>query len=417
MAASHSAFGADTMILLFFVSFLLLVGSPVSSVASASTVEAEEGSGAHRKLRIERQQREQEEMPAVQMNVGEEPKAEMTSAALNAAEGSHDSALRQRRTEQVFQRNSAPVTRRRLDALSGPLLLVQRFGSSGGGGGGGYFGYGQSTSGGAGGEVVYVTSYEDSGINTLRYFCGLSGAKIIKFQEDCTIALKSRVECTNDKTVDGSGYQVRITGWGLSANRVSNVVFRNLCVKNTRLDGITARLSSNIVIEGCSFSGIGDGAVDIITHSSGVSILRNHFMGILKTILAGNSDSDSGDKSMTVTVAFNHFDNCGSRQPRVRFATVHVCANVYSKWGHYAIGASKGARLLVENCFFHSGGNEYVNNFHEGENDGTVIDYRNNEYNGAKLLLQSLGSVDVPNSCPAKSESSITSEAGVPYAC
>ncbi|GBG79362.1 hypothetical protein CBR_g29510 [Chara braunii] len=282
---------------------------------------------------------------------------------------------------------------------------------------GGYFGFGEATTGGAGGDVVFVTNFADSGISTLRYWCGLPGKRIIKFDQDCTITLKSRVECTNDKTVDGSGYKVRITGWGLSANRVSNVVFKNLCIAKTKLDGVTIRLSSRIVVQGCTISGVGDGGTDVITHSSEISILNNHYTHMWKTILLGNSDKDTGDTVMSVTVAFNFFDGCISRLPRARFGRVHVCANSYLNWGTYAIGASEKAHLLVENCFFHPAKNKYVNNLHEGLNDGTVIEYRSNTMNDAKLLLTHLGKVDMPYTCPVKDESTIRSQAGVPYEC
>ncbi|GBG79369.1 hypothetical protein CBR_g29517 [Chara braunii] len=306
---------------------------------------------------------------------------------------------------------------RKMQEAGGSLAEALDESGKGSGGGGGYFGFGGQTTGGAGGPTVYVDNCNDSGPGSLRYWCGLPGKRVIKFKQDCTLRLKSRLECTNDKTVDGSGQQVKITGWGVSANRVSNVIFKSLCITGTRLDGVTVRLSSNIVVQGCTISKVGDGGMDVITKSTGISILNNHFTGDLKAILVGNSDGASADAATRVTVAFNFFDNCGSRLPRVRWATVHVCSNLYVRWGHYAIGASRKARLLVEKSIFEPGENLYVNNLHEGEKDGTIIEYRGNTLNGAKLLPTHLGTVDMPFSCPAWSEDSIRSGAGVNYPC
>ncbi|GBG72477.1 hypothetical protein CBR_g12052 [Chara braunii] len=279
------------------------------------------------------------------------------------------------------------------------------------------FGYGALTIGGFLGPRATVTSFGDSGPGSLRSLCARPGPLYIRFARDGVIRLKSRVECGSHKTIDGAGRRVRITGWGIHVVRQSHVIIKNLCIAGVKEDAITVRSSSNVWIDRVSVTNVGDGGIDVIWGSRAVTISHSHFYGIWKTLLLGNGNSPKADKAMTVTVAFNWFQGCLSRTPRVRTGKVHVCNNVYDKWVKYAVGASDGASVLVENNFFVKGVDPFVNNLHEGEHDGTTICYRSNVMEGAKLLRQAVGVVSVPFTCPRRSAASIRSSAGCGFQC
>ncbi|GBG86378.1 hypothetical protein CBR_g41373 [Chara braunii] len=279
------------------------------------------------------------------------------------------------------------------------------------------FGYGAFTIGGLLGPRATVTNFGDSGPGTLRSLCGRRGPLYIRFAGSGVIRLKSRLECSSHKTIDGAGSSVKITGWGISINGQHDVIVKNLCIAGVKQDGITIRSSSNVWIDRCSITKVGDGGTDVIYGSHGVTISHCHYFNIWKTLLLGNGNNNNVDKMMTVTLAFNWFQSCISRMPRVRFGKVHVCSNVYDKWVRYAVGGSAGAKVLVEKNFFNAGRDPWVNNLHEGEHDGTKIMYRNNFMGAARLLRQAVGVVMVPYFCPRQSMQAIRSNAGCGFQC
>jgi pectate lyase len=117
-----------------------------------------------------------------------------------------------------------------------------------------------------------------------------------------------------------------------------------------------------------------DGAVDVTGSSDFVTISYNHFKNHDKTHLLGSSntvDVSKGWGALSITVAYNHYENAGQRLPRVRFGKVHVYNNYYAgQIGYlgayaptdgtpvpenrflYGIGIGHLAKLYVENNVF-----------------------------------------------------------------
>lgn len=117
-----------------------------------------------------------------------------------------------------------------------------------------------------------------------------------------------------------------------------------------------------------------DGAVDVTGASDFVTISYNHFKNHDKTNLLGSSNtvtSDNGWEALSITVAYNRYENAGQRLPRVRFGKVHVfnnyCSGRIGYLGDYAptddtriptdrflygIGIGHLAKLFVENNVF-----------------------------------------------------------------
>src|SRR5512133_789216 len=66
-------------------------------------------------------------------------------------------------------------------------------------------GFGALARGGEGGQVIAVTSLADGGEGTLRKALGESGPRIIRFNVEGAIQLKSRLRCTDGRvTIDGA---------------------------------------------------------------------------------------------------------------------------------------------------------------------------------------------------------------------
>ncbi|KAF2220786.1 pectin lyase fold/virulence factor [Elsinoe ampelina] len=143
------------------------------------------------------------------------------------------------------------------------------------------------TTGGAGGIVVIVTTQAD-----LVKFAKASGKHVIKVKGRISITPKgTEVEVTNDKTIIGIGASGEIYQGGFKLNGAENVIFRNLKIGNTYVegdeegktqdwDGIQMDTASNVWIDHVLFEKGGDGLIDsrkdtnFLTVSN--SVLQNH---------------------------------------------------------------------------------------------------------------------------------------------
>jgi pectate lyase len=93
-------------------------------------------------------------------------------------------------------------------------------------------GYGRAATGGAGGQVVVVTSAEDAGPGTLRD--ALRQAKgrpmWIRFASDMTIALESQIRVPSNVTIDGRAHAVKLLDYGLGIYSADNVIVTHLTI-------------------------------------------------------------------------------------------------------------------------------------------------------------------------------------------
>lgn len=129
-------------------------------------------------------------------------------------------------------------------------------------------GGGMYTTGGRGGKVIKVTSLEDdSQSGTLRYAINQAGARIIVFETDGTIFLRSKLEINNgDITIAGQsapGGGITLAGYPVEI-KASNVIMRYLRFRMgdreetlaaaDGADALGGRNQKNIIIDHCSMS-------------------------------------------------------------------------------------------------------------------------------------------------------------------
>jgi pectate lyase len=82
-------------------------------------------------------------------------------------------------------------------------------------------------------------------------------------------------------------------------------------------DGVSIFGSSHIWVDHNSMWNCADGLVDAVMGSTAITISNNHFTHHNEVMLLGHSDSYDKDKSMQVTIAFNHFgEGLIQRMPR-----------------------------------------------------------------------------------------------------
>jgi len=209
-----------------------------------------------------------------------------------------------------------------------------------------------STTGGAGGKTVTVST-----LSAFRTAASSTSPMIIYVKG--TISGREYVSIKSNKTIIGlSG--ATFTGISFNMNRVSNIIVKNLVMKNYTgdADAITIKYSTHHVwIDHCSFSGTDDGLVDITQQSDYITISWSKFTGATKASLVGSGDDVTADKGrLHVTYHHNFFLNDLERSPSIRFGTAHVFNNYYQTTAGYTNGygmaARMGAVIRAENNYF-----------------------------------------------------------------
>ncbi|KAI3714256.1 hypothetical protein L1987_72853 [Smallanthus sonchifolius] len=236
-------------------------------------------------------------------------------------------------------------------------------------------GFAKGTTGGKGGDVYTVTSpADDDAANpkegTLRFGVSQNRPLWIIFEKDMVITLNQELVIAGDKTIDGRGANVEITGGGLTLMDVNNVIIHGINIHDVKVlpggmiknsdgpaamrqasdgDCINVSGAKKVWIDHCSFSKAFDGLVDVTLGSSFVTISNCKFTKHEKVMLLGADDGHHDDKNMQVTVAYNLFtDGCDQRMPRCRFGFFQVVNNNYDGWGTYAIGGSSAPTILSQ---------------------------------------------------------------------
>ncbi|KAJ3682430.1 hypothetical protein LUZ60_015003 [Juncus effusus] len=248
-------------------------------------------------------------------------------------------------------------------------------------------GFGRNALGGRDGDYYVVTdSGDDDPVDpkpgTLRYAVIKEEPLWITFASDMTITLKQELIMNSFKTLDGRGANVHIAkGACITVQFITNVIIHGLnihdCVPTGNAmvrsspshygwrtiadgDGVSIFGSSYIWVDHCSFSNCADGLIDAVMGSTAITVSNNYFTKHNEVMLLGHSDSYTKDKSMQVTIAFNHFgEGLIQRMPRCRHGYFHVVNNDYTHWEMYAIGGSAHPTI-------NSQGNRYLapsNNF------------------------------------------------------
>ncbi|XP_010514040.1 PREDICTED: probable pectate lyase 6 [Camelina sativa] len=247
-------------------------------------------------------------------------------------------------------------------------------------------GFGRKTTGGKNGPIYVVTDPSDNDLlnpkpGTLRHAVTRDRPLWIIFARHMIIKLQQELIITNDKTIDGRGVSVYITGGaGLTLQYVRNVIIHNIYIKQIKKgpgglirdsehhfglrtmsdgDGISIFGATNIWIDHVSMTDCSDGMIDAIMGSTAITISNSHFTDHDEVMLFGGKNTDVIDKKMQITVAFNHFGKrLKQRMPRARYGLVHVVNNDYTHWEMYAIGGNMNPTIISQGNRFIAPPNE-----------------------------------------------------------
>lgn len=198
----------------------------------------------------------------------------------------------------------------------------------------------------------------------------------------------SRITVASNTAIIGLDGAV-IRGGNISIGSVSNIVIRNLTLQdgidpfphheendgfNAQNDCIGIDKGTNIWIDHCTLEDtlhcgtaansekwqVYDGLCDMKSTCTNITVSYCHFKNHDKTMLIGSGDSDGDNTKRFVTLAGNHFENCGQRLPMVRNTRIHVYGNYYENDGSWyrsqsSINARKNAIVCEHNNRFASG--------------------------------------------------------------
>lgn len=220
-------------------------------------------------------------------------------------------------------------------------------------------GFGRFAIGGRDGPVFHVATLTDDGPGSLREACRRKEPLWIVFEVSGTINLKSYLNVSSYKTIDGRGQRIKFTGKGLRLKECEHVIICNLEFEGGRghdVDGIQIKPNSkHIWIDRCTLRDYDDGLIDITRSSTDITISRCHFAQHDKTMLIGADPTHVDDRCIRVTIHHCLFDGTRQRHPRLRFGKVHLYNNYSRNWGIYAVCASVESQIYSQCNIYEAG--------------------------------------------------------------
>lgn len=238
-------------------------------------------------------------------------------------------------------------------------------------------GFGHEVSGGYDGPVVHVTTDADSGEGSLRDAVKGDEPRWVVFDGDCTIHLSKGIEVGSNKTIDGRGRKVTLTGhnqYGLMIGG-ENVIVENLILhdfgdiektkSNDPYDAIhigsigkagqaERKVSDRVWIDHCDLSMAGDKLISIAA-TTNVTVSWNRFHDQQQVFQIGSMSGQELDASTTVTSHHNYFHQTGYRHPVISYGKLHAYNNYIFDWQLYGIRAERTAEAYLECNIFEAG--------------------------------------------------------------
>ncbi|KAK7932464.1 pectin lyase fold/virulence factor [Apiospora marii] len=220
------------------------------------------------------------------------------------------------------------------------------------------------TTGGTGGTTTTVS--------TLAQFTAAaesSNKMVIVVKGSISGNTKVRVK-SNKSIIGASGSSM--TGVGLTINKQSNVIVRNMKMSKVVAENgdiLTIQNSKNVWVDHVDVSNdmdhdkdYYDGLIDVTHACEWVTISNTYLHDHWKGSLVGHSDSNSKEDTghLHVTYANNYWKNINSRAPSFRFGTGHIYNNYYNQVLSTGINTRMGAQLLIESSVFENSGKKAI---------------------------------------------------------
>lgn len=212
------------------------------------------------------------------------------------------------------------------------------------------------TTGGAGGTVVTVDNLAD-----LIYYADQTEPYIIQVQGEIVSPTLGRIEVKSNKTIIGLGNNAAIIGRGLKIDDASNIIIKNLTIKDSYVmgdwpgkindwDGIALRDTHHVWIDHCHLSRAGDGLCDM-SHASGYATVSNTIFSHHNKVSISDGEDDP---FIPGHYTFDHcwFINTTQRNVTSSYAYVHAFNCYHYGIQSYCMNARTNTNMLLENIYF-----------------------------------------------------------------
>lgn len=227
------------------------------------------------------------------------------------------------------------------------------------------------TTGGAGGQAVTVETLSD-----LAYYLTQTAPYIVQVKGQIASPTPGRINVKSNKTLIGLGNDAAIINQGLNLNGVSNIIIKNLTIRDYHMmgdydgkvndyDAIALRNVHHVWIDRCHLSRAGDGLLDMTYASGYVTVSRTIFSYHNKASITDGRESPLHIGKYT----FHHcwFNNTVQRNTASSRADLHVFNCYFLGVRSYCMNARTDTRILLEHTYFQQSKSPYY-----GENGGRV---------------------------------------------
>lgn len=251
-------------------------------------------------------------------------------------------------------------------------------------------GYGVGTRGGAGhldeteitGEICVVTTTDDYIIvedtsnvdslgnaattaiiapGSLRDCAYRDTASWIIFEKSGVYNLSTPLRMKSNKTIDGRGRDIRITGMGVLTDVSENLIFENLTFTAPAIatkDTSSRRALSihngthHVWIDHCTFEEYPLVELDVKRGSHSVTVSWSRFENAQTGILFGLPPESFKESEQTMTMHHNYFANMDWSAAFARAGTLHAYNNFFMDLAHYGVECTDSVRCYIERNVF-----------------------------------------------------------------
>lgn len=243
-------------------------------------------------------------------------------------------------------------------------------------------GYAANVTGGMGGEICVVTTTDDYIVvddstdvdslgnvgtkvvlasGSLRDCASRDTAAWILFEKSGVYHLDSPLRIKSNKTFDGRGRDVRITGTGVMTDGTENVIFENITFSAPSIyekDSTSRRaislhnITNRVWVDHCTFDEYPVYQLDMKRGSFDVTISWSRFENAETGILFGLEPDLFKETFQTMTMHHNYFANMSGAGVFARGGMLHAYNNYFDGVGRYGVECTDSARCYLEKNIF-----------------------------------------------------------------
>lgn len=198
---------------------------------------------------------------------------------------------------------------------------------------------------------------------SLRECAYKDGPTWILFEKDGTYNLEAPLRLGSDKTFDGRGRKVRITGMGILTQESSNLIFENLIFTApsiTALDTTSRRALSihngthHVWVDHCTFEEYPLVELDVKRGSHNITISWSRFENAQTGVLFGLAGNIIMDSAQNLTMHHNYFAGLSDDGVLGHNGVLHAYNNFFDSVEKSGVVCSDSAKCLVERNVFNN---------------------------------------------------------------